>query len=151
MKKLDTDNFAIDLLAAARDIAKDSAGMTSLLQSLFSGPESDSEMMGLIRAVIRIRNLEVAILQSLASFQQLGPIGGADVYRDLSRAVVMAAMAHSEESVARLRTFYPHLLSEADIETIRLTVKTGMNRQDLGRAVEYLQEVQERLDSKINT
>ncbi len=149
-KTLDTENFALDLLTVAREVARDHASLDALLKGLFSGPQGESEMMGLIRAVIRLRSLEMAILQSLSALPNQGPIGGSEIYRDLSKAVIMVAVAHNEEATARLRTYYPHLLSDADTETIRLTVTTGMNRQDLGKAVEYLQAVQERLDKQLN-
>lgn len=149
MKPIDTDAFALDLLGVIRDIAGQPANLTSLLQELFSGPPGESEFLSLVRAVTRLRFLEMAILDSLAAVAGLGPIEASEVYRDISRSVIMAALVHTEEAAARLRSYYPHLLSEGDIERIRLTVRTGMTREDIGRATEYLAEIQRRLGDRL--
>lgn len=149
MQKFDSDAFALDLLAIMRDVAGNPASLTGLLQSLFSGPPGEDEFMGLIRAVTRLRYLEMAILESLSSVSRLGPIEAAAVYQDLSRSVIMAALVHTEEHAARMRSYYPHLLSEADIERIRLTVRTGMSKEDLARATDYLTEIQRRMGDRL--
>lgn len=149
MERIDTDLLALDFLSIMRDVAGNPAEMTSLLDRLFSAPEGDSDFFQLVRAVTRLRFLEMSILNSLASLPRLGPIEGYEVYRDLSRAVIMAGLVHNEEQAARLRSFYPHLLSEADIERIRLTVRTGMSKEDLSKATEFLSEIEARLGERL--
>jgi hypothetical protein len=150
MQKIDTDSIALDLLAVCREVASDHATLNRLLEGLFSGPEADTEFIGLLRAVTRLRFLERSILDSLASVSGSGPIDAAEIYKDASRSVIMAALVHSEESAARLRSYYPHLLSESDIERARLTVRTGMSREDLSKATEYLAAVEQRLKDRLD-
>ena len=149
MERIDTDLLALDILAIMRNVAGNPVEMSSLLEKLFSGPESDSDFLQLVRAVTRLRFLEMSILNSLASLPRLGPIEGYEVYRDLSKAVIMAGLVHNEEQAARLRSFYPHLLTEADIDRIRLTVRTGMSREDLSKAADFLAEVEHRLGDRL--
>lgn len=149
MQKIDTDAAALDLLHVMRDVANSSGVLADLMKGLFSGPQGDSELNGLIRAVTRLRYLEMAILESLSDVLKLGPIEASQVYKDLSKSVITAALVHKEETAARLRCYYSHLLTEADIERIRLTVKTGMSREDIARAADYLSEIQERLGDRL--
>lgn len=150
MEKFDSDAFALDFLQIMREVAGNPSCLTGLMDSLFSGPESEPELHKLIRAVTRLRYLEIALLESLSDGVGLGPIGAAESYRDLSKSVIMAALVHKEETAARLRCYYPHLMTEADLERVRLTVKTGMSREDAGRAAEYLIEIQKRLRDRLS-
>lgn len=150
MEKIDTDMIALDLLAVIRDIASDPIELTRLMEGLFSGRGGDTELVGLLRAVTRLRYLERSILDSLASLSGMGPLDAAEIYKDISKSVIMAGLVHTEEAAARLRSYYPHLLSEADIERVRLTVRTGMNREDLSKAADYLVEMQKRVKDRLD-
>lgn len=149
MQPIDTDVFALDLLSVLRDVAGNPVSLTDLFERLFSGPQGEPEFLKLVRAVTRLRYLEIAILDALTSVSRLGPIEASEIYRDLSKSVIMAALVHTEEAAARMRSYYPHILSEADIERIRLTVRTGMNKGDLSKATEFLAEIQKRLGDRL--
>jgi hypothetical protein len=148
MPEFDSDSFALDLLSVIRGVASNTDQLTRLMETVFAGPEGDSEFAGLLRAVTRIRYVEKAILDALSGLTDGGPIGAAEIYKDISRSVIMAGLVYSEASAGRLRCYYPHLLSEADIERIRLTVKTGMNKGDISEAAAYLLEVENRLSGR---
>jgi hypothetical protein len=147
----DPESLALDLLSVCREVASNPANLNRLLKDLFSGHGDESEFLGLLRAITRLRFLERAILDALAAIPGKGPIEAADLYKDVSKSVIMAALVHSEESAARLRSYYPHILTDSDIERVRLTVKTGMSREDISKAAQYLSEIQKRVASSLDS
>ena len=146
----DPESLALDLLAVCREVASNPASLDRLLKDLFSGQQGEGEFQGLLRAITRLRFIERAILDALAALPGKGPIGAAELYKDVSQAVIMAALVHSEESAARLRSYYPHILSESDIERVRLTVRTGMSREDVSKAAQNLVAIQKRIAENLD-
>lgn len=147
----DPESLALDLLAVCREVASNPASLDRLLKDLFSGQGGEGEFQGLLRAITRLRFIERAILDALAALPGKGPIDAAELYKDVSKSVIMAALVHSEESAARLRSYYPHLLSDGDIERVRLTVRTGMSREDISKAAQNLVAIQKRIAENLDT
>jgi len=149
LDRSDAQSFAADFLAASREVAMKPEQLLKVLDLCFDGHDKETSFSDLLKAVIRLKAVEASILDALSSLPGQDHHSAFELYRDLSRSAIMVSLIHDEKSQSKALKYYPHLLTSSDIERIKLNQLFGMGREDAAKALEVLDEVQERLSDRL--
>lgn len=147
---LDTDQFSLDFLHASREVAEAPEELALLMQRVLDVNDSDSNFSQLIKAVVRLRFLETAIMDAIADLPNMNGSEAGKLYHDLSRAAVLVGVARDDAEGLKLARYFPHLLSREDLERVRTVTECGRGKEDAVKAIELLDEIQTRLSDRKN-
>ncbi|MCJ7521606.1 MAG: hypothetical protein MUP21_05270 [Dehalococcoidia bacterium] len=148
---LDTDQFALDFLHASREVAAAPEELALLMQRVLDVNDSDSNFSQLIKAVVRLRFLETAIMDAISDLPNMGTSEAGKLYQDLSRAAVLVGVARDGAQGHKLVRYFPHLLSREDLERSHTVAEFGRGKEDVVKAIELLDNIQVRLHAQRNT
>jgi hypothetical protein len=147
-KTLDSDQFSLDFLHASREVAEDHEALAVLMKGVLSVNEADSNFTQLIKAVVRLRFLEIAIMDAMADLPDMGATAAGKLYQDLSKAAVLVGAVENDADGSKLTRYFPHLLTNADLDNARILAECGRGKEGTVKALEMLDEIQTRLGSR---
>jgi hypothetical protein len=147
-KPLDSDPFSLDFLRASQEVAGDHRALAVLMQGVLSVNESDSNFTQLIKAVVRLKFLEIAIMDAIADLPDMGATAAGTLYRDLSKAAVLVGAVENDANGSKLARYFPHLLTKDDLDNARILEECGRGKDDAVKAMEVLDDIQTRLGSR---
>jgi len=147
-ENLDSDQFSLDFLHASREVAEDPEALAAIMKGVLSVNEADSDFTQLIKAVVRLRFLEIAIMDAMSDLPNMGASEAGKLYKDLSKAALLVSAVENDAEGPKLTRYFPHLLASEDLDNMRTLAECGRGKEGTVKALEMLDDIQTRLGGR---